>query len=448
MLRKLFIITALQFLGIFAFAQLPEIKLPTQSSLASKASIGMKSTSKTNIPPSVYHIRDIAKRNQVIIERDMKRLEERLRSERKRNTDIENILKQEVNYSLPLLKNLKGTQSYYQAKDELVSMLEGKQELSLIKAVYLVENAFFENTADFQTYDKSIANIAAFCERAMAQEGVNEIDDLAKNMMIFRFFADTLEVKDNSAEETVKHFPIRYDFDDIFGKQDWTKMFVIKTIMTQSGQCHSLPLLYLSIVEKMNSGNAWLAFSPSHTYVKVKGRDGNLYNLELTAGKITSDYWVVGSGFVKSEAIRNEIYLDTLSKRETIATSLADLANGYIWKYGYDPFVKDCIDKALEYHPNNIYALKIKANYNTVHFGYVNKQMIQRGVDNLEKLRQFPKAMEILEQRNKTYRQIDNLGFSEMPPEAYQDWLQSIEQEKFKQEHQSGLMNLQKSIIK
>lgn len=228
------------------------------------------------------------------------------------------------------------------------------------------------------------------------------------------------------------------------GDEDWANMFVTKLLLTNSGQCHSLPLLYLILAEQMQT-EAWLAFSPSHTYVKIKDNNGTFHNIELTNGMFTTEAWIVGSGFVKSEAIRNRIYLDTLSKNQTMANMFVDLATGYTAKFGYDNFVLQCIDTSLKYYPNNINALKVKANYYTVLFNYVGKQLIAKGVTK-EELKEYPEAINILQKRNSIYQKIDEMGYTEMPKDAYRDWLQSLEEERLKQEHQSKVLNLSKTF--
>ena len=52
----------------------------------------------------------------------------------------------------PSQSNQEGTASYYSAFDEINNMLEGKQPLSLGRAVFLVENAYYNNTLSYDDY--------------------------------------------------------------------------------------------------------------------------------------------------------------------------------------------------------------------------------------------------------------------------------------------------------
>jgi len=242
---------------------------------------------------------------------------------------------------------------------------------------------------------------------------------------------DTIQVKPPQSKKVITHYPFRYDFEDFSGEQDWTKLFVCKLIQSGSGQCHSLPLLYLILSCQLDA-KAYLAFSPSHTYIKFQDEKGQWTNLELTNGRITSDHFIIGSGFIKAEAIRSKIYMQPMSIQQTIAQCLAELGQGYAHKFGYDAFVLRCLNTALQYHPNNIYALQSQADYYTYLLRYIGKQL-----NYPKSLQSYPKAMAVLTQMHALNQQVDDLGYAEMPKEAYQAWLHSVEAEKNKRANTS-----------
>jgi|GEM_PF-6378361 len=62
---------------------------------------------------------------------------------------------------------------------------------------------------------------------------------------------------------------MRYDFVDFWGREDTRKVFVTKLLATNSGQCQSLPQLYLILAEELGT-TAYLAFSPEHSYIKFQ----------------------------------------------------------------------------------------------------------------------------------------------------------------------------------
>ncbi|MFN9798840.1 MAG: hypothetical protein ACK54P_02370 [Bacteroidota bacterium] len=150
------------------------------------------------------------------------------------------------------------------------------------------------------------------------------------------------------------HKPYQYDFDDFKGETDWTKMFVTKLLKTGKGQCHSLPLLYLIFAEELKT-KAWLSLAPEHSFVIFSDNAlKNFYFYETTNGNSVTDNFMLESGFITSQALKNKIYLDTLDQNGLIASFLADLIMGYTDKFGYDDFMASMVESLLKIYPNSI----------------------------------------------------------------------------------------------
>jgi len=184
---------------------------------------------------------------------------------------------------------------------------------------------------------------------------------------------------------------------------------------------------------------AFLSYSPSHSFIKIRDNIGKWYNLELTNGVIISDAAILESGYIKSEAIKNKIYLDTLGTNKIIAQCFIDLAQGYKFKYGYDEFVFACIEKSLKYFPNNIFAIQMKADYLTLQTFYIASQY---GEDRIVEMRQDTTTISLFNLRNALYKEIDEMGFEQMPPEKYESWLKSLSQAKIIEDHNKQLIKL------
>lgn len=381
----------------------------------------------------------------------VQRYEEELRKEKQRQKETQEIIsdakktnnnqiKNRIRYEFPLNDSSYGNTCYKKAYRELVAMLTNTQKPSLKKAVFLVENAYAENNLNYNQYSNQINELLTLCKNQLKLKKLSTDNTLAVNMTLHQLFSDTITTKQKT-ENTI-HYPFSYDFEDYMGRNDWTKMFVTKLLTSKSGQCHSLPLLYCILSDELKS-DATIAYSPQHSYVKFKDDKGRWCNLELTNGKITSDAWILGSGYIKSEAVKNNIYMHPLTPQEVIASCLFDLAQGYSIKFGFDKFSLDCLNKVLEYQPNNINALMCKADYYTSLFNYVAQQ---QGRPTLVQLQKDPKAMQIYTKRNQLYEKLDNIGYSEMPAEAYQNWLSSVNDEKGKREHQRKTTELLNEI--
>jgi hypothetical protein len=319
-----------------------------------------------------------------------------------------------TNYILPNISS-----EFTNAYTSIASMLEGRTPLSLKRAVYLVENTHINNALTFAEFSQKIDEMGKEVLEKLMKEGFNKDDQVALNWALRKYFRENFT----------------YDFEDFLGDNNWENMFVSKLIATNSGQCHSLPLLYLLLAESIGA-KAWLALSPNHSYIKFQDYDGKFVNYETTNGYLTSDAWVMESGFIQAKAIQSKIYMDTLSKRQVIAQCLNDLAMGYEHKFGNsDPrFLLSCTNKALGEFPkkNNITAWQIQFN---IAVGIFQAGMNRYKTNNPAQLMQIPEYSEMYGNIVGLDNIIKGLGFQGMPKEAYEAWLQSAEKEKLRQEN-------------
>jgi hypothetical protein len=308
-------------------------------------------------------------------------------------------------------------------------MLNGQQDLSLKKAIFETENAWHGGTLNYDLFCSDIANMVGIIESAIQQEGYTLSNDVAKKWLLHRFMSDTLTLKDPQGKVTLTHLPFEYDFDDPFGKKDYFKFFVTKLMQTRKGQCRSLPLLYLILAEELGI-KAWLAYSPEHSYIRLQNSKNNWFNLELTNGHYSADSWILGSNFIKAEALRNQLYMDTLSRKETIASLLTNLGKGYAQKFGYDKFVSQCAETTLKHHNKDVFAMQLQSDWATMRFRYVLHQL---NYPPKNQIHRYPQAQQILEQMYAFYRQIDQTGYEPMPEDIYKNWLKSFNTAKAKQ---------------
>ena len=427
------------FVGVlFHFATYGQINLPQTPQPTSIQPINPNPSNNFNKQPQAPN-----QNNGVnVYEEDLKRQ----RKQREQLNEILNEADQDfnrtINYDLPSCANKQGAEYYRQAFLQLQTLIQS-DTVSIKQAVFDVENAYFNNKMSFETYNNHIQKLVKLCYQKLKHDGYKPENKLAKNLVLHQLMSDTLKFLDKKTKQHIIHYPFKYDFDDYMGKEDYSKMFVSKLLSTNSGQCHSMPLLYLILAEEMNT-QAYLSYSPNHSFVRFKDDRGKLQNLELTNGKITTEAWILGSGYVKSEALKNKIYLDTLSNKQLLAQCFVDLAHGYAAKYCYDKFVLTCIEEALKYFPNNIFALQTKSDYLTLQFEYVVNQL---GRPSLKDVSKNPKAIAIYNQRNEMYDTVDNLGFEPMPNQAYEKWLKSVNDATHEQESEKMTFHL-KNILK
>lgn len=339
---------------------------------------------------------------------------------------------EQINIFLPGYGHIPSSKYYREAYSNLLQM--NPDDFSIKKATFIIENAFYEEQKDYEEFNQIVNETGNFLRKKMNKLGYNPNSNLAKNLMIFKFFSDTLEIK--SIKQ--KHLPLKYDFDDYMGNKDWSNMFVQKLLKTGKGQCNSLPRLYLILAEEIGA-EAFLALAPNHSYIKFRDEDDNWYNVELTNGMFTTDSFILQSGFIKSEALQNDIYMQTLTNRQLMAQILADFASGYVHKLGYDYFVKQVADKAIELYPNLISAQMLKANFLINQFEYATYKagINPRNHEDLQNIRYYPPILKMLREVNIQYKKIDELGYEFMSADAYERWLELMKEARQKQDNES-----------
>ena len=324
---------------------------------------------------------------------------------------------------------------YDNAFNELKQMLEGKKELSFKKAVFINENTYFNNTLNYSDFCYSIEQLHKLCQAFIKtnKDGfIYDSDDkeiVLKYATVFKIMTDSIPVQLDSGL-IVYHIPFTYDFEDIWGQKDWSKMFVSKLLYTHTGNCHSLPYLYKILTEELGV-EAYLALAPNHIYIKHYSKKTGMFNTELTSATFPVDAWLMASGYIHTDAIRNGIYMDTLSQKQSIALCLIDLATSYDRKNGKGDgvFILSCCDLALKYYPNYINAQLLKAE--TIKHQF-ELQMIKYNAKNPSDIFAIKEAKQLFDSYEKLVTTIHNSGYRRMPEGMYIKWLDLLKKEQDK----------------
>jgi len=317
---------------------------------------------------------------------------------------------------------------YVNAFEGLNKMIENPNEYSFKKAVILTESSFnneFDSTLFINRIDRLTNLCHSFINSNQLIYANKDKEAVEKWAAIFKVITDTVYQSKNGIK--IFHLPFTYDFDDFWGEKDWSKMFVNKLLDTGVGNCHSLPYLYKIIAEELGT-TANLALAPNHIYIKHRSLKTGMYNTELTSATFPIDAWIMASGYIHLTAIQNGVYMKALDDRESIALCLIDLAEGYKRKTNNaDPnFILKCCDKALEYFPNYVNAMILKA------------ETLKSRHDKL--IKENPKPTnEIKEQSQKLFKEMQDLyvkvhtlGYRQMPKDMYMKWLVELKTEKEK----------------
>ena len=433
---KIYLKSVFLFLGSIGFSQIPNLPtVPTpgthtfQNHAEQSLSGSQKNTSSTVLQNygNINNIR-AERQNIKVLQRDVDRFEQDKKENEK--TEFLNRVKdlEKSGYRLPSLENMACTGHYYEAFSKL-SRLD-LEHYSVAEAVFIVENPFYNGKMDFHEFIGEIRKTAKQVIKRMKDDRVDIGDNTMKNIALFRHFSKAY----------------KYDFDDYFGSKDWSKMFVSKLIKTGKGQCHSMPLLYLVIAEQIGA-EASLSTAPNHTYIRFLDSENQWQNIELTNGILTTNSMILQSGYIGSEAVQSGIYMNSLDKKQLMSNFYADLANGYMHKFGMDEFVGKTLDKALELHPDNMYANLLKSIYQQARFKYVTDNLGIKDPEDpqqLQDIRYFSGAVELLQQTKAQFDKIDNLGFRLMSGEAYSEWLSNMGKEESRRQSEEIAENIKR----
>lgn len=311
--------------------------------------------------------------------------------------------------------------SYQSSLDTLQKLLKDASPTSFKKAVFITENTYNGDILKEENFYHTISilsNLAKGWVTANPLKDYKQADSLNfnTNFAIYKLLKDTVKVE-LSEGRIFNTKPYTYDFDDFFGQSNWSNMFVTKLLITHKGNCHSFPYLYKILADELGA-TCWLSFAPNHMYIKNRCKKVGWYNTELTSGEFPIDAWIATSGYVPVDAIRNGIYMDTLSNQQAIAQCVLDLAKGYEFqtKNYYDGFIIKCCDLTLQYHPLNVQAILLKA------------ETIKR-IYEKQKSDKDSQAVTTYNQMEQLYIKLFELGYREMPEKMYMQWLRSVTQQ-------------------
>lgn len=305
------------------------------------------------------------------------------------------------------------SKGYYDSVfNQINNMLNGKSQLDFKKAVFITENAFYGNELCFSNFCQQIDSIEKHIQQFIMDRHLSDYK-LAKQFAIFNYMMEP-SVYNNNRKYS-------YDFEDLTGQKDWTKMFVTKLLQSNTGNCHSLPYLYKILAEDLHA-EAYLALAPNHMYIKHKDETGLWVNVELTNGTFPRDSWIISSLAVSTEAIKNETYMEALTLRESVALCLYDLALGYQFKFGVDEFSSKCCDTLLNYYPQCVYAYMIKSDI-----------LVEKRKKMMLDSTQTSTLTQLENSISSIYKQIDEMGYKDMPKDQYEQWIRDAENERKKQ---------------
>ena len=315
-------------------------------------------------------------------------------------------------------------QIFHKAKTEIEKMLNGQSPLDFEKAIFITENAYWNNAVDYDEYKNlldfhsfNIQNLAELNRTVKKQDFTAtfleteeekriKFNDLLYNWAIYTYFSDTLHLTyiiDNN-KETFQHNPFQYPNNDPFAKLDWEKSQVINLLANSVGNCNAQVNLYKIFANRFNT-DAKICTAPSHIFIVHNDLKDRQYNIELGTNSFPGSGSIMTLTYTPTDAVRSGIAMRELNQKQSIALNLVYLAKAYEDKFNTktDKFIYDCAITTLKYDPKNLNAMLLQAEY--LEEKIINKNKSVKELQNDNDFAEYEKLMVLL---------YDN-GYREMP---------------------------------
>lgn len=316
--------------------------------------------------------------------------------------------------------------SYEKAFNSLSQMLEGKKELSLKDAFYSLENSFGNLHLSYDEYSEQLTKSATFIKELVVQSGLDVNNQESYHWGIQKFMGDTASIKlqnlDNaiSLGQSQTHLPFIYDYVESLEMKDFRDYFVTKTLATGSGQCHTLPSVYLLLAEQLNV-NANLSCAPQHSFIRYKNSQGIQVNYEPTADWHFTDQDYLKERPIMAKAIANGFYLNTMSKKEIIASLMIELAHSYYRRnwIGDGQFIRKCVSVGEKHLNNGLGNQQSQILLEELYALEFDRQFRGNGLKSLDEISRNPDVLRAFNQYKSQAKRYRELGLQDHPDEMY-----------------------------
>lgn len=149
--------------------------------------------------------------------------------------------------------------------------------------------------------------------------------------------------------------PFEYDLNDPYGENVRNKLLATY-LRTRKGNCVSMPLLFILLGQKLGL-DVTASNAPNHVFVQWRDVDGKLYNLETTSGAgFARDAWMRQQFDMTDESLKSGIYMQPLSKKETVALMAGTLLEFY-GKQNHQMQRRLLAALLLQHSPKNVAAI-------------------------------------------------------------------------------------------
>lgn len=217
----------------------------------------------------------------------------------------------------------------------------------------------------------------------------------------------------------------QYDLTDPLAHEIRNKL-LSSYITTKKGNCVTMPLLFVILGQRLGI-DVTLTNAPKHLLVKFNSTEyGRWINLEATSGANPArDVWIRQQfPTITDDSISNGVYLQPLSKKETVAEMTEALADYHFKRQEYDKAI--AVSRvALEYYPKDVGAMTLSgvAYLRLLHQHFLDKYPSPDVIPNNER-----GYYQYLAQNNEEwFSKAQALGWREPTKEEDDEYLQDVD---------------------
>jgi hypothetical protein len=268
-------------------------------------------------------------------------------------------------------------QAFYEANLELEAMLNGDASQDYERAVFVMENAYRNNTIDYAVYEEVLdfhtQNIRLLAEanRDSVLEGLPDVmfeteeqkqeryDILLNNWAIYHYMTDTTIIRDGAFDYV--HMPYNYSYSDPMGVLDWKHTQIMNLLDNKAGNCYAMVNLYMIFAKRLGT-DARIGVAPGHVFIMHDGMDGREYFVELSNGSFPGTGTIMTLSYSPVEAVKEGISMRELSEEQAVGMCLVYLGKAYEQRFETktDGFIYACAETALEHDSLNLNAMLLK----------------------------------------------------------------------------------------
>lgn len=204
-----------------------------------------------------------------------------------------------------------------------------------------------------------------------------------------------------------------YDMADPYGNNIKNKL-LRSYLSTRKGNCVSMPVLLVILGQKLGL-EMTLATAPEHLLAKSRAGAGPWVNVEATSFGFKRDSSYVQELGITRLAVSNAVYLQPLSKRESIGALLGTLMEFY-GDLGKQTHRMAVADMALQLNPKDIVAMLHKGNayYRLMKSMYLDVYPSQQAIPRAKQA-----EFAALARGNRIwFQKAEALGWVQPPPQA------------------------------